>query len=140
MKKLSVLIISILGAVAIATAAPTAPRGQTWKPQKSLTTVEDFKSLNVGDTIAQVCKACDTVSTTQIKSTEQAMAYCKEGAIADCPSCQTKTKIVFRGPRTTQSRTIVRYVDDHGEACIFMMKIQEPAHSSLDHGAHTPHR
>ncbi len=138
-KLLSVILLSVIGVAAISTAAP---RGQTWKPQRSLTSVEDFQSLKVGDTIAQVCKMCDTVSMIEIESKDQAMSYCKEGATVDCPSCKKKSKVTIRGPRTESSRTMVRYVDDHGEACMFMSKVGSvgESHKSIDRGVHTPHR
>lgn len=70
------------------------------------------------------------------------MAYCKEGEIVECPSCKKKVKVTFRGPRTESTRSVVRYVDDHGEACMFMTKVGSvgDTQKSDDRGAHTPHR
>ena len=143
MKKLiSVILLSILGVAAVSIAVPQAPRGQTWKPQRSLTSVEDFNSLKPGDMVAQVCKTCDTVSVIEIESKDQAMDFCKEGEIVGCPSCKKKVKVTFRGPRTESTRRVVRYVDDHGEACMFMSKVDSvgDTHKSIDRGAHAPHR
>ena len=140
MKKLmSVLILSALGMATLATAAP---RGPSWTPQRSLSTVEDFQALKPGDTVAQVCKMCDSVSMVKIKSKEQAMAYCKEGAMIGCPSCKSKAKVTVRGPRPENPRRTVTYVCKNDEACMFMAKVDAvgETHKSIDRGADAPHR
>lgn len=138
-KLLSVVLLSILGVAAVSTAAP---RGQTWKPERSLSSVEDFQSLKAGDTVAQVCTMCDTVSTIQIKSKEQAMELCKEGAMINCPSCDSKAKVTRGGPRPESDRGAVRFVNEHGKECMFMSKVDSvgDTHKSIDRGPNTPHR
>ncbi|MGB0743253.1 MAG: hypothetical protein ACPGSB_01895 [Opitutales bacterium] len=140
MKKLfTALILSILGVSTLATAAP---RGPSWTPQRTLGTVEDFQTLKVGDTVAQVCKVCDSVSTAEIKSKEQAMQYCKDGAVLNCPSCKKKATVTVRGPRPENPRRTVTYVDEHGKACMFLAKVSEigDTHKSIDRGPSTSHR
>jgi hypothetical protein len=140
MKKLfSAIIFSIL---AVATIASAAPRGPSFTPQRTLSTVEDFQALKVGDTVAQVCKVCDSVSTVEIKSKEQAMEYCKDGAMLNCPSCKKKATVTVRGPRPENPRRTVTYVDEHGEACMFLAKVTDvgETHKSIDRGPMTPHR
>lgn len=66
MKKLLSLL--VLSAIGVASAASAAPRAQDWKPQRSLATVEDFQALKAGDSVAQVCKMCDSVSMKKTKS------------------------------------------------------------------------
>jgi len=140
MKKLfSILMLSVFGMAILATAAP---RGPSWTPQRSLNTVEDFQALKSGDTVAQVCKMCDSVSMVEIKSTDQAMAYCQDGAIIGCPVCKSKAKVTVRGPRPENPRRSVTYVDEHGAACMFMAKVDVvgDTHMSIDRGPATPHR
>ncbi|MDQ8195246.1 hypothetical protein QEH59_12475 [Coraliomargarita sp. SDUM461004] len=138
-KLLSVVLLSILGVAAISTAAP---RGPDWKPERSLSSVEDFQSLKAGDTVAQVCTMCDTVSTIQIKSKEQAMELCKEGAMINCPSCDSKAKATRGSPRPESDRGAVRFVNEHGKECMFMAKVDSvgDTHKSIDRGSNTPHR
>lgn len=70
------------------------------------------------------------------------MEHCEDGAVMNCPSCKKKVTTTFRDPRTNQSHRVVKYVDEHGEACMFMAKVGEvgDTHKSIDRGAHTPHR
>jgi hypothetical protein len=140
MKKLfSALILSILG---ISTLASAAPRGPSFTPQRTLSTVEDFQALKAGDMVAHVCKLCDSVSTVEIQSKEQAMQYCKDGAVLNCPSCRKKATVTVRGPRPENPRRTLAYVDEHGEACMFLAKVSETSdtHKSIDRGSSTPHR
>lgn len=140
MKKLfSAIMFSILG---IATLASAAPRGPSWTPQRTLANVEDFEALKPGDTVAQVCKVCDSVSLVEIETKAQAMEYCKDGAVLNCPSCKKKATVTVRGPRPENTRRTVTYVDEHGEACMFLAKVSEvgETHKSIDRGPDTPHR
>ncbi|MGZ0708783.1 hypothetical protein ACWPKO_10650 [Coraliomargarita sp. W4R53] len=138
-KLLSVILLSILGVAAVSTAAP---RGPDWKPERSLTSVEDFQSLKAGDTVAQVCMVCNSVSMIQIKSKEQTMELCKEGAMIKCPTCNSTAKVTRAGPRPESDRGAVRFVNEHGEECMFMAKIDSvgDTHRSIDRGVNTPHR
>jgi len=128
------------------TSATAAPRNQTWKIQRNLNTVEDFQELKVGDTVAQVCKLCDSVSIKEIESTEGAMTYCKQGTVINCPSCPNKATVTFRGPRSENRRAGIRYVDEHGQGCMFMTKLSDkpaqPTHTlhSTHHRPHWAHR
>ena len=131
---------AILATLAIGTASlvMAGPPPGGWTKQPSLSTVEDFASLKSGDQVAQVCKMCDSISVTEIESTEQAMQFCKEGASIDCPSCKNKAKVVHSGPGN-QKNKIVRFVDDHGEACMLMTKMEPHADSGVKH-EHRPNR
>jgi hypothetical protein len=142
-KLLSIILVSIIGVAAVSTAAP---RGQDWKPERSLSSVEDFQSLKAGDTVAQVCTMCDTVSTIQIKSKEQAMELCKEGVSIECPTCGSKATPFItnrsKAPLPANRRSRVTYVNEHGKECMFMAKVDSvgDTHKSIDRGSNTPHR
>lgn len=140
MKKLmSIVLVSFL---AIGTMAFAGARAQGWKVQRSLSTQDDFQALKPGDQIAQVCKMCDSVSIIEVESTEGAMAFCKEGSVVSCPSCKMKATVTLKGPRPENNRRVVRYVDQHGDACMFMAKIEKSDEDggSIHRGPDTPHR
>ena len=142
MKKLiSIILIPTVIALSALTAAP---RAQSWQVQRNLSSVEDFQQLKPGDTLAQVCKMCDSVTMVKIKSSEQAMAYSEEGAVIECPSCARKAIVQLRNrsPRPENPRTEVRYVDEQGDECMFMAKMDtlKPTHKTLNRGPDTPHR
>jgi len=61
------------------------------------------------------------------------MELCKEGATIDCPSCENKAKVVRTGP-PSKVRQKIQYVDDHGEACMFMAKLESKKPSDFQHG------
>ncbi len=70
------------------------------------------------------------------------MEYCKDGAMLNCPSCKKKATVTVRGPRPENPRRTVTYVDEHGEACMFLAKVTDvgETHKSIDRGPMTPHR
>ena len=93
---------------------------------ETLRSEEQFKQLKPGDKIAYVCNQCKTVSEVTIKSVDQTMEFCKEGATLMCPSCKTKVKITTKGPPKNQSiQREVTYTNEKGEECLFVVKVSE---------------
>lgn len=140
MKKLVSFI--LIPAVVAISALTAGPRPQSWQAQRNLSSVQDFQQLKPGDTVAQVCKMCDSVSMVKIESNEQAMVYCSEGAVISCPSCDSKAKVKLSGHRPKSPRTEVRYVDEQGDVCMFMAKMEQlgETHKSRNRGPKTPRR
>ncbi|QYY36742.1 hypothetical protein [Ruficoccus sp. ZRK36] len=132
MKKIASTLIVFITLTSVSLLAGPTPGG--WYKQKTLSTTEDFAALEPGDQVAQVCKKCDTVSMIEIESKSQAMALCKEGNTIDCPSCDNVAKVVRTGP-PSKSRQKIQFVDDHGDACMFMAKMEPkmPMGSSHSH-------
>lgn len=127
--KIIAIVTAVLAASSMAFAGP--PAGG-WHKQKSLSSEADFAALEPGDQIAQVCKHCDTVSVHEIESKEEAMAYCEKSAVIDCPSCENIAKVVHTGPPNRGIRP-VKFVDQHGKACMYMTKLERPAPKAV-HG------
>jgi len=91
-----------------------------------LTNEAQFKRLRAGDKIVYVCNECKTTSEITIKSPEQAMELCKEGATVMCPSCKKTSKVVMKGQRNDPpAHTEVTYVNDKGEECAFVAQVAE---------------
>lgn len=131
MKKIASAFIALMALTSVSLLA--GPPAGGWHKEKTLSTVDDFAALVPGDQVAQVCKKCDTVSVVEIQSKDQAMAFCKEGATIDCPSCKNVAKVVRTGPPSKSSQKI-QYVDDHGDACMFMAKLEPKAPADFQHG------
>lgn len=116
-------------AASLALAAVAAPAGrQIPITSKALRTTEEFQKLKAGDTIALVCKECDTVTVRELESDEAGMGLCKENHTVTCPSCKKDFKIVRRqGPRlqATGSRIETRYVNADGKECMFVAKLNQ---------------
>ena len=109
----------VLGTAAVAVAGPS-PQWQTLKKES------DFKQLKPGDKIVYVCNQCQTVTEKTIESTAEAMDHCKEGATVMCPSCKTKVRVVMKGPPKNPMPTReVTYVNEKGEPCPFVAKVEE---------------
>jgi hypothetical protein len=107
-----------------------------WNKLATLSSVEDFQGLKSGDKIAQVCKMCDSISITEVQSNEQAMQFCKEGSKLDCPSCDNVAKVVRVGPPSKGTQN-VRFVDDHGNTCMIMAKVETEKSSKMhEHKKH----
>lgn len=123
MKKIASVFVAFMTLASVSLLA--GPPAGGWHKEKTLSTIDDFTALEPGDQVAQVCNQCDTVSVTEIQSKDQAMAFCKEGATIDCPSCKKKATAKVRGPRPENQYRKVTYVDEHGEACMFMTKVSK---------------
>jgi hypothetical protein len=119
--KLVLALVTIIAIISGSSVFAGPPPGG-WKGQQSLSTIQDFSDLKPGDQIVKVCKMCDAVSTAEIMSEEHAMAFCKEGASMDCPSCENVAKVVRTGP-PAKGKQKVKFVDKHGNACMVMAKI-----------------
>jgi hypothetical protein len=122
-----VLISTLLVASAIAAIAAPGPPSKSVFSASARRTDDDFKSLKAGDKIALVCKECESVTVQTVESPEAAMKLCKEGETVVCGSCNKVAKIVRRGPRSknsTSTATEVRYVNDKGEDCMFIVKLE----------------
>lgn len=130
MKKIASAFIALMALTSVSLLA--GPPAGGWDKGKTLSTVDDFAALAPGDQVAQVCKKCDTVSVVEIQSEDQAMTFCKEGATIDCPSCHNVAKAVRTGPPSKSSQRI-QYVDDHGDACMFMAKLDPKAATNFQH-------
>lgn len=126
MKPIRILLISTL-LVGSALAAVAAPASKSVYSASARRTDDDFKSLKAGDRIALVCKECESVTVQTVESAEAAMNLCKEGEIVVCGSCNKVAKVVRRGPRSktsTSTATEVRYVNEKGEDCMFIVKLE----------------
>lgn len=100
--------------------AYAGPGIQYWQ---TLSNQSQFKDLKAGDKIAYVCNQCKTVSEVTVESPEKAMELCKEGAKVACPSCKMETKVVYKRSRAdAPTHTEVTYVNENGEACMFIAK------------------
>lgn len=113
----------IFGTAAAALAVPPSKRTSV---SPALRTTEQFSQLKSGDKVAYVCKECDSVTVATIESKDDGMKLCKEGDKVDCPSCKKVFRVVRKGPPskgTTQSE--VRYVNEKGEECMFVVKLSE---------------
>lgn len=130
MKKLTVLLVSLVALSSLSLLAGPPTGG--WRNSKKLSTVEDFSALKPGDQVVQVCTKCDTVSTAEIESTDQAMAFFKEGGTLKCPSCGNIAKVRRIGP-PAKNKQAVSFVDDHGESCMFMAQLDS---KQEDEGVH----
>jgi hypothetical protein len=92
----------------------------------ALRTIEEFQKLKAGDTVAMVCTQCSSITVKTLGSEEEAMALCKEGEHVVCGSCEKTTKVVRHGPRSKGGQdTEVGYVNDKGEDCMFVTKLNE---------------
>ncbi len=128
MKTIRILLISTLlvGSSLAAVAAP-APASKSVYSASARRTDDDFKSLKAGDKIALVCKECESVTVQTVESPEAAMKLCKEGETVVCGSCKRVAKIVRRGPRSknsTSTATEVHYVNEKGQDCMFIVKLE----------------
>lgn len=106
---------------ALASFAYAGPGQEYWV---TLHNEAQFKQLNPGDKIAYVCNECKTISEITIKSPEQAMEFCKEGATVICPSCKKEVKVGLKRSREgspTQNEFV--YVNEKGEECAFVAKV-----------------
>lgn len=107
----------------LASFAYAGPGPQYWQ---TLRKPDDFKQLKAGDKIAYVCNQCQTVSEVTVDSPAHAMDLCKDGAEVSCPQCKQKVKVVTKGPPKNPSiERQVSYVNDKGEACLFVAKLPE---------------
>jgi len=112
----------VLGTAAVTFAAPPSKRIYT---SSALRTAEEFQKLKAGDTIAMVCKQCDSVTVQTLESTDEAMKLCKEGETVVCGSCTMTTKVVRHGPRSKAgSHSEIRYENEKGEECMFVAKLE----------------
>ena len=109
--------------VGLATSVYAGPGPQYWE---SLRNRGQFEKLKAGDKIAYVCNECKTVSEITIESHDHAMELCKEGASVTCPSCKKKSKIIVKRQRNDPPvREEITYVNDKGEECAFIAKVQD---------------
>lgn len=131
MKKVASILFTVLAFAGVSLMAGPAPGG--WHKQKTLSTVADFAALQPGDQVAQVCKNTDTVSVIEIQSKEQAMKLCEDGAKFDCPSCKNTVNIVRTGP-PSKAKQKIQYVDDHGENCMYISKLEPKSSTGYKHG------
>ncbi|WP_269541635.1 hypothetical protein [Cerasicoccus fimbriatus] len=131
MKKIASVLVAFMTLASVTLLA--GPPAGGWHKEKTLSTLDDFAALVPGDQVAQVCKKCDTVSVVDIQSKEQAMDFCEEGATIDCPSCGNASKVVRSAPPSRGLQKI-KFVDDHGEACMFMAKLEPKTSSDFQHG------
>lgn len=125
MKSLRYLFTSVLvfGTILSALALPPSKRTA---PAKALRSTEEFAQVYPGEKLALVCKQCDTVTTQTVTSKEEAMELCKVGAAITCPSCNKIYKVVKHGPSgKTGTHIETRIVNDKGEECMFVTKLQE---------------
>lgn len=120
MKSLRYLFVSVCF-VATALSAMAAPPGKRVFP--AFRHSADFGSRKVEDKIALVCKECDAA----IAGNGKTMELCKEGRTVVCSACETKTRIVRRGPRGQLggTRTEIRHVNANGEDCVFFAKLED---------------
>lgn len=119
--KLTVLLLaSLLAGTSTVLAGP--PSG-TWQ---TLSKPAQFEKLKAGDKVLYVCSTCQTVTEVTIKSPDEAMEHCKEGATVTCPSCKVKIKVVNKGtPKNPSLAREVTYVNEKGEPCFFIAKPAE---------------
>lgn len=108
---------------ALATIASAGPGIQYWK---TLGKESDFKGMKPGQPVTYVCTECKTLTDMEVKSQDQAMSYCKEGATVTCPSCKLQTKVVRKIRRNDPgTHTVVTYVNKDGKECAFFAKPSE---------------
>ncbi len=131
MKKIASTFIAVMTLASVSLLA--GPPAGGWYKEKTLSTAADFAALELGDQVAQVCKKCDSISVVEIQSKDQAMDFCKEGATIDCPSCGNVAKVVRTGP-PSQSPQKIEFVDEHGNACMFMAKLEPKSPADFQHG------
>lgn len=106
--------------VALASIASAGPGIQHWK---TLGKDADFKEMKPGQTVTYVCTECKTLTDMVVKSHDQAMGYCKEGATVTCPACKMQAKVVKKVRRNDPStRTEVTYVNKDGKECAFFAR------------------
>lgn len=118
------LLLTTVSLVALATFAHAGSASP--QSQERLTSEAQFKQLHAGDKIAFVCNECKTTTEMTIKSPDQAMEFCKEGATVMCPSCKKTSKVVMKRQRNdAPTRTEVTYVNDQGEECGFFAKVAD---------------
>ncbi len=96
---------------------------------KKLATEADFAALKPGDQIALVCKQCESVSTTEVTDSAQAMEICKQGNVLHCPQCQMDYKVSRKGHPAGKGsgsglQEEVVIVNANGEPCMFYAKIK----------------
>ena len=116
----------IFATAALGLLAPFASAGPGPQYWNTLRHESDFKALKPGDKVAFVCNECKTVSEMTIKSPEDAMELCKEGATVMCPSCKMKTKVAMKTQRNDPpTKSVVTYVNDKGEECAFVAKVAD---------------
>src|SRR5882724_8087016 len=107
-----------LGAASLSFAGPGLQYWQTLRNESQ------FKELKAGDKIAYVCNQCKTVTETTVESPAQAMEQCKEGGTVVCPKCKAISKVVYRRTRgDALTHTEIVYVDDNGNECMFLAKV-----------------
>jgi len=95
---------------------------------ETLRTESQFKQLNAGNKVLYVCNQCQSATEKTIDSTDQAMDHCKEGATVTCPSCKATVKVTKRSNPNRKSPGAVRevvYVNEKGEECFFVAKVDE---------------
>ncbi len=119
--KLTLLLLA--GLLAGASTVLAGPPTGTWQ---TLNKPAQFEKLKAGDKIAYVCNQCQTVTEVAAQSTAAAMEHCTEGATVTCPSCKAKVKVVNKGtPKNPTLAREVTYVNEKGEACLFIAKPAE---------------
>lgn len=104
-----------------------APPSKTTHFSSPLARKEAFESLKPGDKVALVCTQCQSVNVQTVQDKADAMKLCKEGDSITCPSCKKTLKIVRQGVpgKNATPSTKVVYVNEKGEECMFIAKLNE---------------
>jgi len=125
MKTIKSILTTTLAVLTFATGALAAP-GKNPETSPALKHESDFAALKVGDKVALVCKASDTVTVIDIKDQKEALALCKEGKMVECPDCKKEYKVTRGNPtgKGTPDRHEVVVVNEKGEPCMFFAKLK----------------